>query len=196
MKGEYPPQSADQQPKIARVADKTIDAGHHKRVPRLDGDEPAEPVAEHKDRQEPQRASGRKKKHADPADTIAVECPERNPVRVSRQISSKQSDYRKGRNDPAIGTILANPGTQISARKDRSACQGKECYRKGGERLMKKEGSKPAFADDGKAEICGSTHGDEGQPENCRCHSLLPPSRMSSQSCRAARAPRNPSRLN
>ena len=52
-KGEAPPQRVDEQPQIARVADHTIDPAGDQRVPGLDGDQPAEPTAEHKDRPEP-----------------------------------------------------------------------------------------------------------------------------------------------
>ena len=76
------PQGVDEQPEVAGVADDPIDTAGDQRVPRLDGDQPAEPTAEHKDRPESQGTPGYEEPDAEPAYGLAVEGPERFPVRV------------------------------------------------------------------------------------------------------------------
>ena len=53
----------------------------------LDGYQPAEPVAEHKDWPDPQRATGGEENDAKPANGIPIEDPELLPISVGRQIS-------------------------------------------------------------------------------------------------------------
>src|SRR4051794_35805304 len=76
VEGRAPAQRADDQPQVAGVADDAVDAPGHQRVPRLDGDQPAEPVPEHEDRPEPQRPARGEEGDADPADGVAVDGPE------------------------------------------------------------------------------------------------------------------------
>jgi hypothetical protein len=85
----------------------------------LDGDQPAEPTAEHEDRPDPQRATGGKKDDAEPTSGIPVEGPEPFPVGVGRQIGGKEPDQREGCEDPAVGAILALAATEISAAEER-----------------------------------------------------------------------------
>src|SRR5512144_2700903 len=47
--GEGPPQRVDEQPQIAGATDDAVHASRNQRMFRLDGDQPAEPMAEHKD---------------------------------------------------------------------------------------------------------------------------------------------------
>jgi hypothetical protein len=49
------------------VSDDTIDTAGDQGVPGLDGDQPAEPMAEHKDWPDPQRTSGGEENDAKPA---------------------------------------------------------------------------------------------------------------------------------
>jgi hypothetical protein len=98
------------------VADDPIDATGDQRMPGLDGDQPAEPTAEHKDGPDPQRTTGGEEHDAEPAKGIPVERPEPPAIGGGRQIASQQSNQREGDEDPAIATILALPGAQISAR--------------------------------------------------------------------------------
>jgi hypothetical protein len=58
------------------MADDAIDAAGDQGVPGLDGDETAEPIAEHDDRADPQRAAGHEQGDAEPADGVAVDGPE------------------------------------------------------------------------------------------------------------------------
>lgn len=82
-------------------------AARDKRMPGLDGYQPAEPAAEHEDRPDTQASTGGEKKDAKPADGIPVEGPEPFPVCVGRQIGSQQPNKPEGHDDPAVGTILA-----------------------------------------------------------------------------------------
>jgi len=88
-KCQRPAQRVDEQPQIARVADDAIDAARDQLVPGLDRDQPAEAMAEHKDRPEPQRSASREKEDTEPADGVAVECPEFFAVGVGRQIAGQ-----------------------------------------------------------------------------------------------------------
>jgi hypothetical protein len=54
------------------VADAPIDPAGHQRVPGLDGDQPAEPWAEHKDGPESQGTPGREEHDAQPAYRLAT----------------------------------------------------------------------------------------------------------------------------
>jgi len=78
-------------------------------------------VAEHKDWPDPQRATGSEENDAKSANGIPIESPELPPVSVSRQISGKQPDQSEGSGDPAVGTILAHTGAQISTTENRDA---------------------------------------------------------------------------
>jgi hypothetical protein len=89
------------------MADDPIDTASDQRVPGLDSDQPAEPRAEHKDGPDPQGTTGRKEHNAEPAYRLAVDDPERFPVRIGGQIGSQQPEQRQGADDPAVATILA-----------------------------------------------------------------------------------------
>jgi hypothetical protein len=91
-KGERPSQRVDEQPQIARVTDDPVDTARNQLVARLDGYQPTEPMTEHKDRPDPQRAPGDEQNDAKPADGIPVEGPKAFPVCVGRQKSSQQPD--------------------------------------------------------------------------------------------------------
>src|SRR4029077_8103003 len=84
----------------------------------------------------------------------------------SRQISGKQSERCQGRDDPAVGAILAHSGTQISAGKDRRAGDAKESDGERGERRIGEKGGKSARAKNGEAEIGGGAGKDKGQAED------------------------------
>jgi hypothetical protein len=64
-------------------------------------------VAEHKDRPEPQRATGRKENDAKPAESIAVEGPEPNPVRIGRQKPGEQPEQRKSCDDQRLDRSMS-----------------------------------------------------------------------------------------
>ena len=125
-KCQAPPQRIDEQPQIAGVADDTIDAAGDQGVAGLDGDQPAEPTAEHKDWPDPQRATGGEENDAKPANGIPIEGPEPRAVRLGRQIGDQQPDQREGDDDPAVAAILAHPRTQISATEEGYASQHEE----------------------------------------------------------------------
>ena len=84
-------------------------------MPWLDGDQTAEPIAEHKDWPDPQDATGGEERDAEPANAIPVEGPEPYPVCVGRQKSGQQPDQREGGEDPAVGTILTLARAQVSS---------------------------------------------------------------------------------
>jgi len=53
-------------------------------MPRLDGHQTTEPLAEHKDWPDPEHSTGYKENDTKPTDDISIECPEPDPVGVSR----------------------------------------------------------------------------------------------------------------
>lgn len=110
MKSESPPQQVDEQPHIAGVADDAIDAIRDQSMPGLDGYQPAEPPAEHKNRPDPQRAAGGEEEDSKPTNGVPVEGPELLSVGVSRQITRQQRDQREGYEYPAVGAVLAHAG--------------------------------------------------------------------------------------
>lgn len=116
-KGKAPPQRVDEEPQIAGVTDDAIDTACHQRMSGLDRHQPAEPAAEHEDRPEPQRATGREESDAKPADGVAIEGPELLSVRPGRQKGVEQPDHPEDREDPAVAPILAHSWTDISAAK-------------------------------------------------------------------------------
>jgi hypothetical protein len=73
-----------------------------------------------------------------------------------------ERDYLVDHDDPAVGTILADPAIQISATEERDPGHREERDRKGNQGRMGKEGAKPTPADDGETEIGeGADNGDE-----------------------------------
>jgi hypothetical protein len=64
-------------------------------------------MAEHKDGPDPQGPTGREEHDAKPAHGLAVEDPERFPVRIGRQRGRQQPEQYQGADDPAVATILA-----------------------------------------------------------------------------------------
>ena len=109
MKSESPPQQVDEQPHIAGVADDAIDAIRDQSMPGLDGYQPAEPPAEHKNRPDPQRAAGGEEEDSKPTNGVPVEGPELLPVRPGRQKGVEQPDQTKGCENPAVAAVLAHP---------------------------------------------------------------------------------------
>jgi hypothetical protein len=65
-KGESPSQRIDEQPQVAGIADYTIDTSRDRCVTGLDGHQPAEPSAEHKDRPDPQYTIGSEENDSKP----------------------------------------------------------------------------------------------------------------------------------
>src|SRR5262245_37869744 len=139
-----------------------IDPAGDQRMPALDGDEPAEPAAEHEHRPDPQRTTGGEENHAKPPNGISVEGPHIGAVRVGRQIGEQQPDHPKGRAHPAVPTVLALAGTEISAAEQRNAHQREANDRKGNQGGVGEEGRKAAPAEDREPEIGKACHyGDE-----------------------------------
>jgi hypothetical protein len=131
-------------------------------MPRLDGHQPTEPAAEHKDRPDPKRTPGGEENDAKPANGIPVDCPKLNPVGIGRQVAGQQTYQREGNNDPAVRTILAFTGAEISAAEEGYARHHESCGRKGNQGRVGEEGLKPAPAKDSQPEISkGRHHGDE-----------------------------------
>lgn len=139
-KSESPAQRVDKQPQIAGVADDGIDAARDKRMPWLDGDQAAEPVAEHKDWPDPQGTTGGEENNAKPANALAVEGPEPYPFCVSGQIGGQKPDQREDWENPAVGSILALARAQVPAAKERGARHREEGNRKGNQGRVREEG--------------------------------------------------------
>src|SRR5436309_1058903 len=114
-KGERPSQRTDQQSQITGMTDDAIDPARDQRMPWLDRDQSAEATAEHEHRPDPQRTTRDEENDAEPADGITVESPEVGAVGVGRQIGQQQPDQPESREHPAIATVLALAGTEISA---------------------------------------------------------------------------------
>src|SRR5262249_24398719 len=75
-KSKGPSQHLEEQPQITRVADDAVDAARGQHVPRLDRDQPAEPMAEHENRPNAQRATREEENNAQPADGVPMEGPD------------------------------------------------------------------------------------------------------------------------
>jgi hypothetical protein len=119
-------------------------------------------VAEHKDWPDSQRTAGGEENDAKPANCIPIESPELLPVIVRRQIGVEQPDQPEGCDYPAVGTILAHAGAQISATESSNARKHEKGDREGNQGWVGEEGSKPAPGEDGEAEIGkGRYDGDE-----------------------------------
>jgi hypothetical protein len=95
-KGERPAQRVDEQTQIARVADDNIESSRDQRMPRLDGHQPAEPIAEHQDGPDPQRTAGGKENHAKPANRIPIARVQHSFPSLGRQIRGRQPDQPEG----------------------------------------------------------------------------------------------------
>jgi hypothetical protein len=91
------------------VADDAIDAARDQLVSGLDRDQPAEAVAEHKDRPEPQRSAGSEEEDAEPANGVAVEGPELLAVGVGREIAGQQLAAISGQGDPGSPSLRTGP---------------------------------------------------------------------------------------
>jgi hypothetical protein len=118
----------------------------------LDGNQSAEPAAEHRDWPDPQRAAGSEENDAKPANGVPIESPELPPVCVCRQIGVEQPDQPESGDDPAVGTILAHTRAQISATENGNGRQHEKCDREGDQGRMGEESSRPSRAEDGEAE--------------------------------------------
>ena len=138
----------------------------------LDGYQPTEPTAEHKDGPDPQRATGGEENDAKPAYGIPVDGPELLPVCEGRQIGAQHPDHREGDDDPAVSTILALAGAEVSATEKRCTGQHEECTQgrsgAGGE-----EGGKPAPPEYGEPEIGKGRHDGEGRQSGRERHRRL-----------------------
>ena len=160
--GERPAERIHEQAQIARMADDAVYAVRNQRMPRLDRDQPAEPAAQDKDGPNPQGSAGGKKKDAEPADALAVNRPEPDPVRVGGQIGAQKADNAERRQHPAVGAVLALAGAEIS-RGEESRCQQREEYNRDcHQRRMGKEGREAARAKNGQTEIDTSGQSLEG----------------------------------
>src|SRR5262249_7520988 len=146
-------QHLEEQPQINRVADDAVDAARGQHVPRLDRDQPAEPVAEHENRPNAQRATREEENNAQPAAGVPIEGPDFFAVRVSRQIRAYDPDQPECEEDPAVGAIFSLAGTEFSSAEEPHAGKRESCERKDSPRWVGEEGDKPAPAENGKPEI-------------------------------------------
>ncbi len=144
------------------MADDTLDTTRDERMTRLDRYQPAEPMAEHKDWPESQRATDGEENNAKPANGLSIESPEIRSVCVGWQVGGQQPDQREDDNDPAVCSILAFARAHVTATEDRYARDHEGRDREGGQGRLGKKGSEPAKAEDGESEIGKGPHqGDE-----------------------------------
>src|SRR5262249_14775957 len=118
-----------------------------------------------------------------------IKGPKVNPVRIGGQIRGKEPKQRQGPNDPAVGTVLAHAGAQISPGKSRRDSHQKK---RGGERGQgggRKESRKSAFAEDGEGEIAGRAQKNEAQADT-KLHLGSPNTSSSARSSLFIPAPR------
>jgi hypothetical protein len=95
---------------------------------------------------------GREEPDTKPAHGIAVDDPERPPVRVGWQISGQQPDQCKGDEDPAVAPILAHTRAQIAVSDQGGTRHDGERDRERDARRMGEEGGPSAPAEDGQGE--------------------------------------------
>src|SRR4029453_3290725 len=150
---------------IAGVADDTIDTGGKELMFGLNGDQPAEPMAEHKDGPKPQRTTGNEEHDTKPANCVAVDGPQLLPVRVGWQIGVQQSEQRKGYEDPPVATILAHTRAQIAASEEGCPSHYEDRNRERDESRVREKGSGPAPAEHGQAKIGSGAYNDERQSD-------------------------------
>ncbi len=147
-----------------------IDTAGDQRVSRLDGDQSAEAMAQHKNWPDPQRATGCEEKDTKPANRVAVDGPEVLPVRVGWQVNVQQPDQDNGYDDPAVATILTHTRAEISSGEKRCARQREECDRESDQCRVGEEGREPAPAEHGQAKLGSGAYSDESQPLGCYHH--------------------------
>ena len=99
------------------MADDAIDAARDQLVSRLDRDQTAEAMAEHKDRPEPQRSAGREEEDTEPANGVAVDRRELLAVGVGRLPVSSLSDVRRGRPRRSAWLRTGRPAQAIMERR-------------------------------------------------------------------------------
>ena len=152
------------------MADDAIDTARRQRMPGLDGDQPAEPLPEHKHRPHPQCTAGDVENNTNPADGVAVEGPKLLPICVGRQPRVQHADHREGDQNPAVGTILAHTWAQIAAAEQPRAGQREGYDRDGNQGRVGEEGAKPAPAEHGKAEKEQRRHDAHDRQSECGLH--------------------------
>src|SRR5262249_12102951 len=97
------------------MTNEAVDAIGGQAMARLNGDQTAEPAAEHEDRPHAQHTPDGEKGNAKPANRISVERPEIPTVGVGRQVSLQQPDHPERCEHPAIAPVLAFARTEVSA---------------------------------------------------------------------------------
>jgi hypothetical protein len=75
----------------------------------------------------------------------------------------QQPDQSESCDHPAVATVLAFAGTEISAAEQRNTGEHEEHDRKRDQGRMREEGGKAAEAKDGKAEVGKGPHDGEGR---------------------------------
>ncbi|MNR01876.1 hypothetical protein D3C85_1177000 [compost metagenome] len=88
-------------------------------MPRLNGHQPAEALAQHKHRPQPQCAADDEQQRPKPAHAFTAKGPEIDAVGIGRQKAAQQPDHPEGRNDPAVGPVFAFPRTQVDLGEQR-----------------------------------------------------------------------------
>ncbi|MNP23882.1 hypothetical protein D3C76_1166090 [compost metagenome] len=76
-------------------------------MPRLNGHQPAEALAQHKHRPQPQRATRDEQQCPEPAHTFTSKGPEIDAVGIGRHKAAEHADHAEDREDPAIGPVFA-----------------------------------------------------------------------------------------
>jgi hypothetical protein len=90
------------------------------------------------------RTPGGEEHDAEPAHGVTVERPKVDAVGVCRQIGLQQPDQSESCDHPAVVTVLAFAGTEISAAEQRNTGEHEEHDRKRDQGRMREEGGKAA----------------------------------------------------
>src|SRR5262245_23730077 len=131
-------------------------------MPWLDGDQPAESMAEHEDRPDAQHTAGGEERDANPANGISVQGPELLAVGVGGEVRAQEPNDTEGCEHPAVAAILALAGAEISAAEQRDADQHEVHDGQRDQGRVGEKGFEAARAEDGEPEIGkGYHHGEQ-----------------------------------
>src|SRR5271165_124072 len=114
-KRQPPSKGQHDQPKVARVANETINTRRDQRVIGLDRDQPAEAIPKDINRPKSQHTTRREQPYPDPASGFSINHPEVVTVRPGGQPAVEQTDQCERRDDPTVAAVFSHAGTQISA---------------------------------------------------------------------------------
>src|SRR5580698_4816209 len=145
--GEHPAQRHDEQAKIARVADRAVNAGCDEHVAWLNCNPTSETTTENEDRRHAQAAARRKEEHSEPAELVAVQRPETDAVGIGGKVPAEQGNNRVGSKPPAIAVIPAFVAHDMAYSEERCGRERERHERESNELRAGEKGTDPAGAE-------------------------------------------------